>query len=123
MSPFTNNLWKLFLKNAASNGASSDKLQQARARPLRGLAYELRFTVYGEPGFCAFLRVQKPIKADNSTYSVASLRKLVNAPPSHNPLMRNKTWQRTMLSRTMKRLQTATTTYIYNGPEGILVGC
>jgi hypothetical protein len=23
--------------------------------------YELRFTAYGEPGFCAFLRVRKPI--------------------------------------------------------------
>jgi hypothetical protein len=23
--------------------------------------YELHFTVYGEPGFCAFLRVRKPI--------------------------------------------------------------
>jgi hypothetical protein len=62
-------------------------------------------------------------KADNSTYSVASLRKLVNAPSSYNLPMRNKTWQLTMLSRTMKRLQTATTTYIYNGPEGILAGC
>jgi hypothetical protein len=80
--------------------------------------YELRFTVYGEPAFAHFARA----KADNSTYSVASLRNLVNAPPSYNPLMRNKTWQLTMLSRTMKRLQTATTTYIYNGPEGILVG-
>ena len=70
-----------------------------------------------------FLRIFARAKADNSTYSVASLRKLVNAPPSHNPPMRNKTWQLTMLSRTMKRLQTATTTYIYNGPEGILVGC
>jgi hypothetical protein len=70
-----------------------------------------------------FLRIFARVKADNSMYSVASLRKLVNAPPSHNPPMRNKTWQLTMLSRRMKRLQTATTTYIYNGPEGILVGC
>ena len=69
-------------------------------------------------------------KADNIVRSlVASLRKLVeglrltpNAPPSHNPPMRNKKRQLTMLSRTMKKLQTATTTYIYNGPEGILVG-
>jgi hypothetical protein len=70
-----------------------------------------------------FLLIFARTKADNSTYSVASLRKLVNAPASHNPPMRNKTWQLTMLSWTMKRLQTATTTYIYNGPEGILVGC
>jgi hypothetical protein len=76
-------------------------------------SYGLRFTVYGVAR----------AKANNSTYSVASLCKLVNAPPSHNLPMRNKTWQLTMLSRTMKRLQTATTTYIYNGPEGILVGC
>jgi hypothetical protein len=47
------------------------------------------------------LRIFARAKADNSTYSRASLRKLVNAPPSHNPPMRNKTWQRTMLSRTM----------------------
>jgi hypothetical protein len=60
------------------------------------------------------LRIFARAKADNSTYSVASLRKLVNAPPSHNPPMRNKTWQLTMLLRTIKRLQTATTTYIYS---------
>jgi hypothetical protein len=28
---------------------------------IKGYYYELRFTVYGEPGFCAFLRVRKPI--------------------------------------------------------------
>jgi hypothetical protein len=39
MSPFTNNLWHLLKKNYAAAGAASDKLQQARARPLRGLAY------------------------------------------------------------------------------------
>jgi hypothetical protein len=68
------------------------------------------------------LRIFARAKADNSTYSVASLRKLINAPPSRNPPMRNKTWQLRMLSRTMKRLQTATTTYIYNGPGRMLNG-
>ena len=89
--------------------------------------YELPFTVYGEPGFRAFLRVRMPIIVRSL---VASLRKLVeglrlttNAPPRHNPPMRNKNWPLTMLSRTMKKLQTATTTYIYNGPEGIPVRC
>ena len=67
--------------------------------------------------------------ACESILLVANLRKLVeglrltpNAPPSHNPPMRNKTWQLTMLSRTMKKLQSGTSTYIYNGREGILVG-
>jgi hypothetical protein len=53
---------------------------------------------------------------------VEGLQLTPNAAPSHNPLMRNKTWQLTMLSRMMKKLQTVTTTYIYNGPEGILAG-
>jgi hypothetical protein len=36
-------------------------LSLQRVSNLNYLDYELRFTVYGEPGFCAFLRVQKPI--------------------------------------------------------------
>jgi hypothetical protein len=37
--------------------------------------------------------------------------------------MRNKTWPSTMMSRTMKQFETtATTTYVYDGLEGILGG-
>jgi hypothetical protein len=67
-------------------------------------------------------------KADNSSLLVASLPKVVeglgltqNGSPSHNLSMGNKTWQLTMLLQMMKGLQTGTTTYIHNGPEGILV--
>jgi hypothetical protein len=36
--------------------------------------------------------------------------------------MRNKTRPSTMMSRTMKKFETATTTYVYDGLEGILGG-
>jgi hypothetical protein len=74
------------------------------------------------------LRISAHAKADNISLLIASLHKLVeglwpilNVPPNHNPPMRNKAWQLTMLSQTMKELQTGTTTYIHNCPEGILV--
>jgi hypothetical protein len=59
-----------------------------------------------------FLHIFALAKADNNSLHVASLRKLVeglrltpnNAPPSHNPAMRNKTWQLAVLSRTMKKI-------------------
>jgi hypothetical protein len=36
--------------------------------------------------------------------------------------MRNKTWPSTMMLPTMKKFETATTTYVYDGLEGILGG-